>query len=532
MPGMSDLRHLIELVDQAIGRASDSVGPEPLAEAAAMATGARRRVGYLGNSVVVALAGGTGSGKSSLLNAVAGAPVAEVAAIRPTTSEPLAWMPDVPEPGVVRLLDDMGIEHRVGHRHRLPVVLIDMPDTDSVVGAHRAIFESLLPRVDLVWWVVDPEKYSDRLLHREYLGPLSEYQAQFLFVFNQIDRLSPPELAEVIADFKHRLSDVGIADPSVVAVAANPPDGPALNIDLLHNSLAEMGDAKQAVSAKTIVDMRRAAAMVGEVTGVSNGPIGFDERWDGARTAVVDGLIGMVVAPDVVTTAENESAAQALRMGSGPLGWLAGRLKETRIARAIGLAAGPKSVQQAAAEWEHRPGRDRALSILETAVSDVALATGGSFSSSIRAEFDSNRIASAVDATVDVALHRTAQLPVVAPRWWSTIAVIKWLLAVAVVGGAVWWYAQRPVRGEAPWSVVIVIGGLLVGFALSRLSEWSGRRRARRSVADFRRAVAADLESEIDRSLGHSLRAAVRSRAELAALLGEVSMEADRLQSA
>ena len=527
---MSDLRHLIDLVDQAIGRASDSVGAEPLAEVAAIATGARRRVGYLGNSVVVALAGGTGSGKSSLLNAVAGAPVAEVAAIRPTTSEPLAWMPEVPEPGVVRLLDDMGIKHRIGHGHQLPVVLIDMPDTDSVVGAHRAIFEKLLPRVDLVWWVVDPEKYSDRLLHREYLGPLAEYQAQFLFVFNQIDRLSSQELSEVLADFQRRLTDVGIGDATVVAVAANPPEGPPQQIDLLHGSLAEMGDAKQAVTAKTIVDMRRAADMVGEITGVSGGPVGFDERWAEARTAVVAGLVGMVVAPDVVTAAEDESAAQALRMGSGPLGWLASRLKETRIARAIGLAPGPNSVQQAAAEWEHRPGRDQALSILESAVSDVAVAAGGSFSSSIRAEFDADRISSAVDATVDLALYRSAKLPVFARRWWSAIAVIKWMLALAVTGGAVWWYAQPPVRGETPWAVVMVIGGLLIGLALSRLSEWSGRRAARHAVAQFQLAVAGDLESEIDRSLGHSLRAAVRSRAELAAVLVEISMEADRLE--
>src|SRR5690606_13236533 len=39
---------------------------------------------------VVALAGATGSGKSSLLNALTGVDVAEVAARRPTTSHPLA----------------------------------------------------------------------------------------------------------------------------------------------------------------------------------------------------------------------------------------------------------------------------------------------------------------------------------------------------------------------------------------------------------------------------------------------------------
>ncbi len=118
--------------------------------------------------------------------------------------------------------------------------------------------------------------------------------------------------------------ELGIGDPSVVAVAANPPVGPALHIDLLHNSLAEMGDAKQAVWAKTIVDMRRAAVMVGEATGVSKGPIGFDERWDEARTAVVGGLVGMVVAPDVVTQLRMSRRLKRCAWGRGRwAGWLA-----------------------------------------------------------------------------------------------------------------------------------------------------------------------------------------------------------------
>ncbi|MBK5266221.1 MAG: 50S ribosome-binding GTPase, partial [Acidimicrobiia bacterium] len=124
---MSDLGRLMDLLDTAVAQAVASVGAEPLSEAIELANTARRRVGFLGRSVVVALAGGTGSGKSSLLNAVAGETVAEVAAIRPTTSEPLAWMPHVPEPGIVRLLDDMGVDKRVGHLNDLPVVLIDMP---------------------------------------------------------------------------------------------------------------------------------------------------------------------------------------------------------------------------------------------------------------------------------------------------------------------------------------------------------------------------------------------------------------------
>ena len=55
---------------------------------------ARERVGFPGASYVLALAGGTGVGKSSLLNALAGEAVSEVRAVRPTTDEPIAWIAD------------------------------------------------------------------------------------------------------------------------------------------------------------------------------------------------------------------------------------------------------------------------------------------------------------------------------------------------------------------------------------------------------------------------------------------------------
>jgi putative ribosome biogenesis GTPase RsgA len=69
-------------LDEAAGRAEDIVQR------------ARERVGFPGASYVLALAGGTGVGKSSLLNALAGEGVSEVRAVRPTTDEPIAWIAD------------------------------------------------------------------------------------------------------------------------------------------------------------------------------------------------------------------------------------------------------------------------------------------------------------------------------------------------------------------------------------------------------------------------------------------------------
>ncbi len=520
----------MDLLDTAVAQAVASVGDEPLSEAIELANTARRRVGFLGRSVVVALAGGTGSGKSSLLNAVAGETVAEVAAIRPTTSEPLAWMPQVPEPGIVRLLDDMGVDKRVGHLNDLPVVLIDMPDTDSVVGAHRAIFERLLPRVDVVWWVVDPEKYSDRLLHRDFLGPLADYQGQFRFVFNQIDRLSSGELREVLQDFETRLKEIGISAPIIIPVAASPPNGLPVGIDRLVDGLVELGDAKRAVTAKTIVDIRRAGTAIAAVTGVTGEGIGFEAQWETASSEVVAGLVDMVVAADVAEKAEAEGAAVALRTGVGPIGLVITRLRDTRLARALGLSLRDGLANEAAREWASRPGRDTALGTMESLVSQVALGAGGPYARAIRSQFDTERLTDAVDKTVDLALHRASHAKLAGRPWWAAVAAIKWLLTIAVIWGSVWWYATPPVRGSVPWSVVLVVGGLVVGLALSRLLDASGRSLGRARVVEFRQQMVTDLDLQLERVLGQPLRAAVRERAELGATLAQISVEAERAQ--
>jgi energy-coupling factor transporter ATP-binding protein EcfA2 len=195
----ADLIEALEALDLAVARAAGVVGDEVVQPYAAVALNARRRIGFLGETVVIALGGGTGVGKSSLLNALAGTTVARTGALRPTTNTPLAWIPDNPEPGLVRLLDDLGIADRIGQSTHPNVAVFDLPDFDSVVGEHRATVERLLPRVDAVLWVVDPEKYNDRTIHADYLRPLAGYQGQFVFALNQVDRLAEGELATASA---------------------------------------------------------------------------------------------------------------------------------------------------------------------------------------------------------------------------------------------------------------------------------------------------------------------------------------------
>src|SRR5690606_1019600 len=139
------------------------------------------------DTIVAALAGGTGSGKSSLFNEIVGTDAAPVGEIRPTTSEPVAAVPGRMKTSFDGYLDHLGIERRVTHS-RAGFCLIDLPDTDSVVVAHRHRVEEILPRIDVLVWVVDPEKYRDAALHHRYLRPLSGYARQFMFVPNQVVR--------------------------------------------------------------------------------------------------------------------------------------------------------------------------------------------------------------------------------------------------------------------------------------------------------------------------------------------------------
>ena len=115
---------------------------------------------------LVALAGGTGSGKSSVFNALSGLQFADVGVRRPTTSQVTAC---VWAHGATEILDWLGVPHdrRIERESELDgesqadlrgLVLLDMPDHDSVEPEHRAVVDRVLPQVDLLVWVLDPQK--------------------------------------------------------------------------------------------------------------------------------------------------------------------------------------------------------------------------------------------------------------------------------------------------------------------------------------------------------------------------------------
>lgn len=225
------LAGLLEKADLAIG-ASSRVIDAPLVELLAKSVRlVRLRLDFPEELRIVGLAGGTGSGKSSLLNAIAGEEVAEVGGVRPTTDEPLAAASKERLAQLRGYLENIGIVQLVDADVGDDLCLIDLPDTDSVEIDHRLRVDALLPALDAVVWVVDPEKYRDASLHAGLIRPLADQGSHFVFAFNQIDRVAEGDHTAVLADFEQALREDGVDRPVVVATAASPGTGPPEGID-------------------------------------------------------------------------------------------------------------------------------------------------------------------------------------------------------------------------------------------------------------------------------------------------------------
>lgn len=175
---------------------------------------------------VVALAGGTGSGKSSLFNAIVGRDFAQVGVARPTTSDPVA----VTWGEADALLDWLGIG--AAQRLLLPaqpepdgvmldgVVLVDLPDHDSVNTSNRDTVDRVVPLADLIVWVVDPQKYADHALHSAYVKVASDHGQPSLVVLNHADRLAAHDVDVVLGDLERLVAGEGITGAPVLVTSA------------------------------------------------------------------------------------------------------------------------------------------------------------------------------------------------------------------------------------------------------------------------------------------------------------------------
>src|SRR4051812_23561809 len=136
---------MLTALDEALEALEDTGDPAVLARATAVGQRAGERLRLSGEHTVVALAGSTGSGKSSLFNALAGAELSPVGVRRPTTSKAHAciWGAE----GAAPLVQWLGVPRRqTAWQHGAVtedssgldgLVLLDLPDHDSTALDHR-----------------------------------------------------------------------------------------------------------------------------------------------------------------------------------------------------------------------------------------------------------------------------------------------------------------------------------------------------------------------------------------------------------
>ncbi|WP_235995807.1 YfjP family GTPase [Nonomuraea montanisoli] len=259
----SRLDALLEAATLAEGRLPGGV--VGAARVVAERAGARRSLSA--EHTVVALAGATGSGKSSLFNALAGAEVATVGVTRPTTSAVQAAVWDGAAGAAGPLLDwlDVFTRYQAGVPSGSPtepdlsgLILLDLPDHDSIQLGHRLEVDRLVELVDLLVWVVDPQKYADAALHERYLRPLSGHRDVMVVALNQADRLPPDAVDRCLGDVRRLLDEDGLKGVPVLATSARTGRGLAELRALLARRVAD----RRAWASRLAADVTTAADLL------------------------------------------------------------------------------------------------------------------------------------------------------------------------------------------------------------------------------------------------------------------------------
>ncbi len=254
------LASLQELTKIGSGRTgSEGFSQELLTEAEALLRRSGERMRMSASHTVVALAGGTGSGKSSLFNALAGANFSPAGVTRPTTkhSHACVWGME----GAAPLLDWLGVQRRhryarasaldEGEASLTGMLLLDLPDHDSVVTGSAALVDRLVKLADMLVWVLDPLKYADASVHRRYLVPLAGHAAVTTVVLNQVDTLSPDQVADCGSDLRRLLDSEGLSETQVLVTSATTGAG----LKELRRVLAGAVAARRAASDRITADI-------------------------------------------------------------------------------------------------------------------------------------------------------------------------------------------------------------------------------------------------------------------------------------
>ena len=498
---------------------------------------------------VIGFFGATGSGKSTLFNAIAGQNIALSAPTRPTTSTVQAaiWEAE----GSEELLDWLGIDKRVypqtqalaaegettagnkaggnnkavegaaapnavtepapglfnrirravGGRGEMRtrtggLILLDMPDFDSVTTTNRDLAARMMRYVDVLVWVVDPQKYADAVIHRDFMVPLAASGAQALCVLNQADKLAPAEVPAVLASLTRLLQAEGteahlLAAP--IAVSARTGEG----VDVLRDLLAQVAAAKSLSLQRTDAQLRATASQL--------------RTYAGGEGAVLAGAYALEAEQKLVkacyTSSQAEQVLQAAtasyrRAAGQHTGWILtrwmSRLKADPLRR---LHLGQQDEKKSSSKDAKSAGMlgsdsENAPELVASSLPPLSAAQKAGMANAVRQY--SKQMAARIDepwkrSMKEAALSREAELPELLERDmmridyglgrtrapWVIFNALQWIALLSALVGVGWLTlisgmaylqiqlppAPTPEGSPVPLPTLLLLLGILLGIA-------------------------------------------------------------------
>ncbi|MCM0620414.1 GTPase [Nocardioides bruguierae] len=531
----TDIGGRIEALTEAAEAARGVVDDEVVDSALEVCERAAGRLRLSAGHTVVAIAGATGSGKSSTFNALTGLELSAVGVRRPTTSWATAcvWGTE----GAGELLDWLGIPPR--HQttrdsmldtrresHALEgVVLLDLPDHDSTEVSHHLEVDRLVALSDMFVWVLDPQKYADAAIHDRYLAPLRTHAEVMVVALNHIDTVPEERRESMVADVRRLLADDGLPDVPVIPVSARHGQG----LDALRAEIERRVADKKSTVVRYEADIAAAATRLREATGTAP-----SRELPPARVQALEEAVAEAAGvPTIVEGVERAARVRATRSTGWPLvSWVSRLRADPAKKLELDLGAAGKQLRgsSSAAPETTAVERARVDHEVRALVDEVSAGMGPGWSVAVRdaATQRLGQLGDSLDAGLAGVTLNATRLPV----WAGVVGVLQWLLVLAALGGAGWTVATAAsgTLDETPQvlgiavPLVLLAGslvlGLLLGLVCRGLVGGTARTRAAKADENLRGVVHDTVSTLVAQPVSEVLGAHHRTRSGVDTVLG------------
>ena len=488
LPDGSSLQPRMDGLENAVAAARGRLDHDLLDAVQASVARSTERLRMSVSHTIVAIAGSTGSGKSTIFNALAGIDLSASGAQRPTTStaKALVWSED----DLQEMLGWLGVPKSDQYtrssltgasRTRLPegLLLLDLPDHDSTEVAHHQEAERIVELADILIWVVDPQKYADAAIHHRFIQPLAGHRAVTMVVLNHIDQVPEERRVGMVRDLRKLLVADGMRDPRILATSARHGTG----MKELRTAIRRRVEENQNARLRVEADIRAAALRLQQVSG--DAPPSVPDVWVADLERRVAAAAGVTA---LVARTERGVRVEAARRIARPV-----------FRRRASTDPGPGLHPLGPVD---RPAVDTAVRNLVAKVS-AKLTPAWAFPIWAAASERLSETDDRLDAELAALRFDQQRLP----RWLSFLGLLRIVLAVGIVAGALA-VGAIALRGGSTTQPLVALGLLLVANAAALLI---GRRAVQRVAAREAGAVADECHRVIARVMRGHVIAPVRA---------------------